>query len=82
MRSHNGLLEIQDEYIVRTRENLEDFLYDDHTSFSQPGPGKKFDSLDFIIVSGDLHSLPWHPINIKVTFLSISMSRYDFHSHR
>jgi len=66
LKVHNGLLEIKDEYIVRTKDTIDDFLYDAATSFSQANPGRRFDSLDFVIVSGDLHILPWHSSNFKV----------------
>jgi len=69
LKQHNGLLEIKDEYIVRTKDTIDDFLYDAATSFSQTNPGLRFDSLDFVIVSGDLHILPWHSSNFKVLTL-------------
>ncbi len=71
MKSHSGLLEIKDEYIIRSKDNLEDFLYDEGTSFSQPSAGKQFDSLDFVIISGDQHNLPWNPSNFQVTPLKL-----------
>jgi len=41
-------------------------LYDEGTSFSQPSAGKQFDSLDFVIISGDQHNLPWNSSNFQV----------------
>jgi len=69
IKTHHGLLEIKDEYIIRAKDNLQDFLYDEGTSFSQPSAGKQFDSLDFVIISGDQHNLPWNPSNFQVLTL-------------
>jgi hypothetical protein len=62
------------EYIVRTKNNLNDFLYERHEENSNNDSRNltMFDRLDFIFIGGSTKLLPWRD-NVKQVFYLLSM---------
>lgn len=55
----------------RTRLELDDFLFEMHSEFSNPQTITKFDLLDFVIVAGDPNGAPpWAPSMRKLTLVT------------
>jgi len=59
---------MDDSCIIRTKEDIDDFLFVDQGSHHLTDAGKRFDALDMILVSGDTSMLPWSPSAYKVRF--------------
>jgi len=53
----------QPEIIVRDKDNLEDYLYEAYTQYSNVESRKRFDVLDFVFIDGDGNQLPWQKKN-------------------
>jgi len=57
------------DFIVRDRNNLEDYLYDVYNKYENKEAEKGFDNLDFIFVDGEANLLPWLPQAHKLRIL-------------
>ena len=65
-------MDVDDSCIVRNKEDLDDFLFDDQGSYHSMDAAKRFDALDVVLISGDTSILPWSLSAFKVYSLSIN----------
>ena len=65
---HNSVdtLDVEDGCIVRTKDDLDDYLFGDKSSFYYTDSAKRFDALDMVLISGDSTILPWSSSANKV----------------
>eukprot|EP00347_Sterkiella_histriomuscorum_P014746 403359698 len=47
------------EYILRNRKDIDDYLYEPESNFTNSEAQKMFDYLDFVMIDGDGNMLPW-----------------------
>jgi len=59
------------EFIIRNKEEIEEFLYEFNSSTMKRENGENFDHTDMIFIIGSSNLLPWSPSAKKVDFLSI-----------
>uniref|UniRef100_K3WKB6 Uncharacterized protein n=1 Tax=Globisporangium ultimum (strain ATCC 200006 / CBS 805.95 / DAOM BR144) TaxID=431595 RepID=K3WKB6_GLOUD len=60
----------QVELVERTRNKLDEFLFEMHSEFANPQMITNFDLLDFVLVDGDANALPWAPAMRKLALLT------------
>ncbi|KAF1330066.1 hypothetical protein FI667_g5415, partial [Globisporangium splendens] len=60
----------QVELMERTRNELDEFLFEMHSEFANPQTITNFDLLDFVLVDGDANALPWTPTMRKLALLT------------
>ncbi|CAK61665.1 unnamed protein product (macronuclear) [Paramecium tetraurelia] len=53
------LIDTENEFYVRNRDTIEDFLYEVESSYVKKESALKFDQLDVIFIIGDCHTRPW-----------------------
>lgn len=56
------------EYLIRDKDNVEDFLYEIESSYLKKEAASNFDSLDIIFITGDSNVRPWSRSMKKVIF--------------
>ena len=54
------------EFFIRTKSDIDDFLFEMETSYARREAARLFDHVDIIFVVGDSYLLPWSPIANKV----------------
>jgi len=59
-------MDMDDSCIIRSKEDIDDFLFGDQGSYHSIDAAKRFDALDVILISGDTSLLPWSPSAYKV----------------
>jgi len=62
-------LAIEDGCIIRTKDDIDDYLFGDKSSFYSSASAKRFDALDIVLISGDSTLLPWSSSAYKITAL-------------
>lgn len=64
------MIDTENEFYVRNRDTIEDFLYEVESSFVRKEAALKFDQLDVIFIIGDSHTRPWatHMSNSFINF--------------
>ncbi|TYZ63733.1 hypothetical protein PybrP1_003702 [[Pythium] brassicae (nom. inval.)] len=58
------------EVVERSRNELDEFLFEMHSEFASPHCITNFDRLDFVLVDGDANALPWAPPMRKLALLT------------
>ncbi|POM66583.1 Hypothetical protein PHPALM_17539 [Phytophthora palmivora] len=58
------------EILEKHRSNLDSFLFELHSEFTDPHNITNFDRLDFVFVDGDANSYPWAPNMRKLALLT------------
>ncbi|CAD8196616.1 unnamed protein product [Paramecium octaurelia] len=63
------LIDTENEFYVRNRDTIEDFLYEVESSYVKKEAALKFDQLDVIFIIGDCHTRPWAAHMTKILVL-------------
>ncbi|CAD8200712.1 unnamed protein product [Paramecium pentaurelia] len=63
------LIDTENEFYVRNRDTIEDFLYEVESSYVKKEAAQKFDQLDVIFIIGDCHTRPWAVHMAKILVL-------------
>ncbi|CAD8121629.1 unnamed protein product [Paramecium sonneborni] len=63
------LIDTENEFYVRNRDTIEDFLYEVESSYVKKEAALKFDQLDVIFIIGDCHTRPWAGHMAKILVL-------------
>lgn len=66
----NHFLDTETEFFVRTKENLDDFLYEPESVHAHLSSARMFNYLDIIFVEGDSNLRPWSQTARKVCILN------------
>lgn len=63
------MIDTENEFYVRNRDTVEDFLFEVESSHVRREAALKFDQLDLIFIIGDSFTRPWTPRMIKILIL-------------
>ncbi|KAL4441119.1 hypothetical protein ABPG74_002069 [Tetrahymena malaccensis] len=83
MQEQKELVDTETEYLIRDKDNVEDFLYEIESSYLKKEAASNFDSLDIIFITGDANVRPWSRSMKKIlTLIRMSMkaNKYLFAS--
>lgn len=58
--------------MIRSRNDLDDFLYELDSPYSRPQAARAFDYIDMVFMEGEPSLLPWAPAASKVKSIIIS----------
>jgi len=68
LQSCLGILGVEDGCIVRSKDEIDEYLFGDQSSFYYTDSARRFDALDMVLISGDSTILPWSHSAQKVDF--------------
>lgn len=65
------MADIDFEYLILDRHNLESFLYEPETALIKPENGQKFDTLDIVFIIAPPNLRPWnsHMRNVQIIMI-------------
>lgn len=70
------MVDTEIEFYIRTKDSLDDMLYEVDSSFVKRESGKQFDSIDIIFFEGDANLRPWSD-NANKVYLSNFLFKVD-----
>ncbi len=66
IREQRDGFDSETEFFIRTKNDIDDFLFEMETSYARREAARLFDHVDIIFVVGDNYLLPWNPLANKV----------------
>jgi hypothetical protein len=63
------MVDTEIEFYIRTKDSVDDMLYEFDSSFVKREAAKQFDSIDIIFFEGDANLRPWSDTANKVNYL-------------
>jgi hypothetical protein len=68
-KDQRDFVDTETEFVIRTKDNLDDFLFELDSSYVKVSAAKYFDHVDMVFIEGDANLLPWSPSAAKMLIL-------------